>query len=392
MKRPNIFIIAIAVAMPVMGMTIISPALSQIKSNLNISFSDTQLVLSMYFLSLAIGQLISGPLSDKFGRRPIIILGSIIYSFGAFSCLFMSDIKLLVISRMIQGIGAAACLSVGRTIISDSYERSEAAEKMSTVTAVMVIIPILCFIFGGIFADLIGWRFNFFVLSMVGLIVFIFMIFLLHETNNHKIQKIELLGTFKVYLMLFRNKVFLYFTFATGMQTAMFFSMNGFMPYEYLRLGVSLTEFGIWFSLTSFGYIVGNIVNSKVASKVGLENMCFYGTKLSLIVILFMFLNSFFEFQTPLTLSILCAFFGFTNGLVVANGMIGAINATKLNQGAASGLMGALQVGFGGIFSYFIILFGGATNFFISLIGISIMSIISIITSYMNVKLLRHRN
>ena len=392
MKRPNIFIIAIAVAMPVMGMTIISPALSQIKSNLNISFSDTQLVLSMYFLSLAIGQLISGPLSDKFGRRPIIILGSIIYSFGAFSCLFMSDIKLLVISRMIQGIGAAACLSVGRTIISDSYERSEAAEKMSTVTAVMVIIPILCFIFGGIFADLIGWRFNFFVLSIVGLIVFIFMIFLLHETNKNKIQKIELLGTFKVYLMLFRNKVFLYFTFATGMQTAMFFSMNGFMPYEYLRLGVSLTEFGIWFSLTSFGYIVGNIVNSKVASKVGLENMCFYGTKLSLIVILFMILNSFFEFQTPLTLSILCALFGFTNGLVVANGMIGAINATKLNQGAASGLMGALQVGFGGIFSYFIILFGGATNFFISLIGISIMSIISIITSYMNVKLLRHRN
>ena len=128
MKKPNILIIAIAVAMPVMGMTIISPALSEIKSNLNVSFSDTQLVLSMYFLSLAIGQLISGPLSDRFGRRPIIILGSLIYSIGAFCCVYMSDIGLLVLSRMIQGIGAAACLSVGRTIISDSYERSEAAE------------------------------------------------------------------------------------------------------------------------------------------------------------------------------------------------------------------------------------------------------------------------
>ena len=82
MKKPNILIIAIAVAMPVMGMTIISPALSEIKSNLNVSFSDTQLVLSMYFLSLAIGQLISGPLSDRFGRSavpraiPIIPRGS----------------------------------------------------------------------------------------------------------------------------------------------------------------------------------------------------------------------------------------------------------------------------------------------------------------------------
>ena len=392
MKKPNILIIAIAVAMPVMGMTIISPALSQIKSNLNVSFSDTQLVLSMYFLSLAIGQLISGPLSDRFGRRPIIILGSLIYSIGAFCCLYMSDIRLLVLSRMIQGIGAAACLSVGRTIISDSYERSKAAEKMSTVTAVMVIIPILCFIFGGIFADLIGWRFNFFVLSIVGLIVFISMIFFLHETNQNKIQHFDLIGSFKVYLMLFKNKVFIYFTFATGMQTAMFFSMNGFMPYEYLRLGVSLTEFGIWFSLTSFGYIIGNILNSKIASKVGLEKMCFYGTNLSLIVIFLMFLNTFFNFQTPLTLSFLCTLFGFTNGLVVANGMIGAINATKINQGAASGLMGALQVGFGGVFGFLIIYFGGATNFYISLVGMSIMSIISIFASFMNLKLLQDRN
>ena len=94
MKKPNILIIAIAVAMPVMGMTIISPALSQIKSNLNISFSDTQLVLSMYFLSLAIGQLISGPLSDRFGRRPIIILGSLIYSIGAFCCVYMFQSQL----------------------------------------------------------------------------------------------------------------------------------------------------------------------------------------------------------------------------------------------------------------------------------------------------------
>ena len=78
--------------------------------------------------------------------------------------------------------------------------------------------------------------------------------------------------------------------------------------------------------------------------------------------------------------------------MVVANGMIGAINATKLNQGAASGLMGALQVGFGGIFGFFIIYFGGATNFYISLIGMSIMSIISIFASFMNLKLLQHGN
>ena len=84
--------------------------------------------------------------------------------------------------------------------------------------------------------------------------------------------------------------------------------------------------------------------------------------------------------------------FGFTNGLVVANGMIGAINATKSNQGAASGLMGALQVGFGGVFGFLIIYLGGATNFYISLVGMSIMATISIFASFMNLKLLQDRN
>ena len=112
--------------------------------------------------------------------------------------------------------------------------------------------------------------------------------------------------------------------------------------------------------------------------------MCLYGTQLSFVVIMLMFLNTYFDFQSPGTLSFLCALFGFTNGLVVANGMIGAINTTKSNQGAASGLMGALQVGFGGFFGFLIIFFGGATNFYISLVGIVIMALISIFASYIN--------
>ena len=317
--------------MPIMGMTMISPSLPLIKGDLNSSFSDTQMVLSIYFLFLAIGQLFAGPLSDRFGRKPLVIYGSLIFSISSLACSFSNDITILIFLRAIQGIGAAACFAVGRNIISDSFNRSEAASKMSTVTAYMVVLPILCFVFGGIFAEYFGWHSNFIALFLIGIIIYLLLKFNLQESLKLMSKDISILRILKNYKNIFKNKWFICFSIIGGMQTGMYYSMNGFMPYEYLRLGVSLTEFGIWFSLTSFGYIVGNIVNSKVASKVGLEKMCFYGTKLSLIVILFMFLNSFFEFQTPLTLSILCAFFGFTNGLVVANGMIGAINATKLN-------------------------------------------------------------
>ena len=108
--------LAIIVAVPVIGMTIISPALTLIKDDLNISFSDTQLILTLYFLFLAFGQIISGPFSDKYGRKPILILGASIYSVAAFMASFSSNIEILLFLRCIQGFGAAACLSVGRTI------------------------------------------------------------------------------------------------------------------------------------------------------------------------------------------------------------------------------------------------------------------------------------
>ena len=81
MTKPNINLLAVIVAVPVIGMTIISPALTLIKDDLNISFSDTQLVLTLYFIFLALGQILSGPFSDKYGRKPILILGATTVSY-----------------------------------------------------------------------------------------------------------------------------------------------------------------------------------------------------------------------------------------------------------------------------------------------------------------------
>ena len=153
MIKPNILLISVLIAMPIMGMTMISPSLPLIKEDLGSSFSDTQMVLSIYFLFLAVGQLFAGPLSDRFGRKPLVIYGSLIFSVSSLACSFSNDISILILLRTVQGIGAAACFAVGRNIISDSFNRSEAASKMSTVTAYMVVLPILCFVFGGMLAE-----------------------------------------------------------------------------------------------------------------------------------------------------------------------------------------------------------------------------------------------
>ena len=383
MTKPNINLLAVIVAVPVIGMTIISPALTLIKNDLDISFSDTQLVLTLYFIFLALGQILSGPFSDKYGRKPILILGATIYSISAFAASYSSNIEILLILRCIQGFGAAACLSVGRTILSDCFEISEAAKQMSKMTAIMAIIPISCFIFGGFLAEFLGWRINLIALGVISLILIILISLLLQETLLNKAKSVSFKNIFIVYKGLIQNNSFNFFTITTAMQTSMFFAMNGFMPYEFERKGVSISEFGIWFSFTSVGYIFGNIINSKLTPIVGLEKMCFVGTVCSFCTVFIFFLNNNLGENGPLTLSLICVLFGCSNGFAVANSMTGAINSSKLNKGAASGLMGAFQVGSGGLAGFLIIYFGGAENFNICLFALFIMSGISIISSYL---------
>ncbi len=206
---------------------------------------------------------------------------------------------------------------------------------------------------------------------------------LLQETLLNKAKSVSFKNIFLVYKGLIKNNSFNFFTITTAMQTSMFFAMNGFMPYEFERKGVSISEFGIWFSLTSVGYIFGNIINSKLTPIVGLEKMCFVGTVCSFCTVFIFFLNNNIGENGPLTLSLICVLFGCSNGFAVANSMTGAINSSNLNKGAASGLMGAFQVGSGGLAGFLIIYLGGAENFNICLFALFIMSGISIISSYL---------
>ena len=386
MVKPNINLLAVIVAVPVIGMTIISPALTVIKDDLNISFSDTQLILTLYFTFLALGQILSGPFSDKYGRKPILLLGASIYSISAFLASLSSNIEILLILRCFQGLGAAACLSVGRTILSDCFEIKEAAKQMSKMTAIMAVIPISCFIFGGFLADFLGWRTNLVALGVISLLLIICMLLMLQETLETKAKSISFYNMFLIYKGLVKNNYFNFFTVTTAMQTSMFFAMNGFMPYEFARKGVSIAEFGIWFSLTSVGYIFGNIINSRLSPLLGLEKMCLIGTVCSFTTVFIFFINNNFLENGPMALSLICVLFGCSNGFAVANSMTGAINSSKSNKGAASGLMGAFQVGSGGLAGFLIIFFGGAENFNICLSALFIMSGISIISSYLILK------
>ena len=170
----TLFILALANASVVVGMGLLTPSILLIKSHFSANAEVVQLLLRSYMVAAGLGQLIFGTLSDIYGRKPILILGGFLFSAASLFSIFASDLIYLLILRTFQGLGAAACMSMARVIITDSFKKAEAAEKLSLMTAIMVIFPLISLILGGFIAEAIGWIGVMYIFVIFGLIIFVF--------------------------------------------------------------------------------------------------------------------------------------------------------------------------------------------------------------------------
>ena len=207
----SIWLLAVIMGTGFLGITVIAPALGSITVYFKTGGEEAQLLLSGFFLSMAISQLIYGPLSDIFGRRPFLLIGLLLYSIGGLLAGFAQSMELLISARIIQGLGAAAIVSIVRVIINDIYDRLEGASAFALMSMIMSVVPILSFVFGGIVCDLIGWRGTMFLICISSALLLITVIITLPETNYKKNKKFQFTSVFNDYVTLMKNKNFLAF-------------------------------------------------------------------------------------------------------------------------------------------------------------------------------------
>ena len=386
MKNSNTFILilALANASVVVGMGLITPSITIIKADFNLTSDMVQLILTVYIIAAGIGQLIFGILSDRFGRRPILLTGSLLFVLSSIVSVFSPNILFLLIMRTVQGLGAAACMSMARVIVNDSFNKTEAAEKLSLITAIMVIFPLISLILGGFIAQTLGWVGTMYVFFIFGLIILTGSVYNISETKIEKLNNLNFLKITNSFLVVLKNTKFLTFTLIGAIQTGIFFSSFGFMPYEFARLGVSPLEFGFWLSFTGIGYFLGNILNRNYASKFGIEALIILGCCFSLLSYLTILVLNLNDFTHPLYISIPIIIFGLGNGFTVANCIIGGVSSTGANSGTATGIAGALQMSSGGVIGSIIISFGGDKSFVLCLLFVIFLCFIALLLSVFN--------
>ncbi|CAN5273695.1 multidrug effflux MFS transporter [soil metagenome] len=340
-----VFVLIIVSAVNPVAVNMFVPAMPDIMHALATDVASVQMVLSAYLFATAIAQLVIGPLSDRFGRRPLMIAGLLIFSLASVVCALAPTVGWLIGGRILQGAGGCAGMVLSRAIVRDLYERDRAAAMLGYVTMGFAIAPMLSPTLGGILNDRLGWHSIFFAQAILGGVGLLAAIVIVPETRKLLIHKNgKRPGYLASIRTLARIPAFWSFTLCLGCGVAVFFSfLSGTPVIAAELLGVSGTEFGLYFTLAPGGFLLGNFLTARFSQRLGIARMMIAGTSIAVVAVLALGTAFALGLYHPLSLFIPMYFIGFANGLSFTNAFAGAVSLRPELAGSASGFAGSLQ-------------------------------------------------
>lgn len=340
----------VAYALGPLATQIITPAVPFVHRDLGVTMATAQALISLAFVAIAAATLVYGPLADRFGRRPIVLIGTTLFCVGSLLAACAPAADWLLPARAIQSAGSAAALSLTRTVIHDVYGRQRSAQALAQLTTVMVFVPMLAPGIGGVLIDRLGWRAVFGVCFASGVAALWLLSRHLPETRPAQVARPRLRAAFANYFALLADPEFRAPALHFSCAMAAVFATQAAIPYLVVEvLGRTATEYGAWFGVACLFYAAGNQFTATwghrfarrrliLASGVG----CVLAAVSGAIAVRVLPMSTALLFVPTIVLYFLTA-------VAVAPLQAEAVGAQPDRAGAASGLLTSLQMVIGAL-------------------------------------------
>ncbi|MEX2631646.1 MAG: multidrug effflux MFS transporter [Tistlia sp.] len=345
-SRPVTILLILLVAFGPASTDLYLPALPSIARAFGADSGAAQLTLSVFLLGFALAMLAHGPLSDRFGRRPVLFGALAVYLAASLACAFAPSMELLILARFLQALGACAGAVIGRAIVRDVYRPQEAARVMSFLAMAMAVAPALAPILGGWLTTHFGWQATFLALLVFGLVALAGVVLVLPETNlAPDLQAIRPRGLASNYRHLLGEVRFRgYVLVIAGSYGGLFAFISGSSFALIDGLGLRPDQYGYCFSAAVLGYMSGSFGGGRVTTRLGIDRTIALGNVFQLAGGLAGLALALAGVFTVASVVAPAALFFFGSGFALPNATAGAINPFPRMAGAASGLMGFLQM------------------------------------------------
>jgi len=380
MSAPHIATLVAIAGISALNMNIFLPSLPSMAVFFDAEFAVVQLAISAYLGVTAVMQLIIGPLSDRFGRRPVILGGTGFFLVATVGCIFAPTIEIFLFFRMLQATIAVGMV-LSRAIVRDMVPPNQAASMIGYVTMGMSLVPMFGPMIGGFLDAAFGWQASFTMVLALGILVFVLTWLDLGETNQHKSTSFA--AQFRAYPELVKSRRFWGYAATAAFAAGAFFAFIGGASFVSTQvLGLNSQQIGLYFAIVAAGYLVGNFISGRYSQKYGINRMMLAGTSagaVGTLLILSLFLADIYH---PMSLFGPMFIVGVGNGMTLPNANAGMVSVRPQLAGSASGLGGTLTIGGGAAISALTgTLLSPQNPIYPLLVAMFVVSIIAIFTS-----------
>ncbi len=328
-----------------MTLQVILPAMPRIQSDFHSPPGAVQLLVSLSFLVFGFAMLIYGPAADRYGRRPIYLVGMGLYTLGNLLCTMAPSLALLVAGRTLSSAGSAVSMVLPRAIVRDTHEGHNTAKVLSRIAIISALAPMIAPPIGGLLSDAFGWRALFALLGVIGIISCALIYFLMPETLRETGRPVKLWSTVSSFGTLLRDRRFTGYALNGAFIPGAFFVYMTAAPFIYVGvLGLSATGYAMYYMTTVIGSLAGYLLAGRLAGRASIDRALSLATWGCFAAAAVGALLPFIMPVTPWSLTLPVVALMIAAAVNAPNNQAAIVGGDPRTIGAASGLAGFLQM------------------------------------------------